>query len=150
MKRDILIKAANFCAYQERTHAEVRERLEKWGVWGDEAEEMIAYLIEENFLNEERFAKIFAGSKFRVKQWGRIKIRYELKARKLSEYCIKVGMQEIDDEDYIDTLRVLLQKKKQELRGEKQTPILKQKLARFAIGKGFEPDLVWDAITTIL
>ena len=68
-RRDILVKAANFCAYQERTHAEVRERLQKWEVWGDEAEEIIAYLIEDNFLNEERFAKIFAGSKFRVKQW---------------------------------------------------------------------------------
>ncbi len=146
MRRDILVKAANFCAYQERTHAEVRERLGKWDVWGEEADEMIVYLIEENFLNEERFAKIFAGSKFRVKQWGRVKIRYELKARKLSEYCIKSGMQEIDDDDYIHTLRELLQKKKQELRGEKQIPVLKQKLARFAIGKGFEADLVWEIV----
>ncbi|CAH0996357.1 Regulatory protein RecX [Emticicia aquatica] len=150
LRRDILVKAANFCAYQERTHAEVRERLQKWEVWGDEAEEMITYLIEDNFLNEERFAKIFAGSKFRVKQWGRQKIKYELKARKLSEYCIKVGMAEIDDDDYIETLKTILEKKKHELRTEKQPLIVKQKLARYAIGKGFEGELVWEIIAQIM
>ena len=148
-RRDILVKAANFCAYQERTHSEVRERLQKWEVWGDEAEEIIAYLIEDNFLNEERFAKVFAGSKFRVKQWGRQKIKYELKARKLSEYCIKVGMAEIDDDAYIDTLKTILEKKKHELRTEKQPLIVKQKLARYAICKGFEGELVWEIIGEI-
>ncbi len=148
-RRDILVKAANFSAYQERTHAEVRERLQKWEVWGDEAEEIIAYLIEDNFLNEERFAKVFAGSKFRVKQWGRQKIKYELKARKLSEYCIKVGMAEIEDNDYIDTLKTILEKKKYELRTEKQPLIVKQKLAQYAIGKGFESELVWQIIGEI-
>ena len=150
VRKDILVKAANFCAYQERTHAEVRERLQKWEVWGDDAEEIIAYLITENFLNEERFAKIFAGSKFRVKQWGRQKIKYELKARKLSEYCIKVGLAEIEDDDYIETLKTILDKKKHELRTEKQSLILKQKLARYAIGKGFESALVWEMIGKII
>ena len=148
-RKDILVKAANFCAYQDRTQAEVRERLQKWEVWGDEAEEIITYLIEENFLNEERFAKIFAGSKFRVKHWGRQKIRYELKARKLSEYCIKVGLAEIEDEDYIKTLEMILEKKKHELRTEKQPLVLKQKLSRYALGKGFENELVWQIIGKI-
>ena len=150
VRKDILVKAANFCAYQERTHAEVRERLQKWEVWGDDAEEIITYLITDNFLNEERFAKIFAGSKFRVKQWGRQKIKYELKARKLSEYCIKVGLAEIEDDDYIETLKTILDKKKHELRTEKQSLILKQKLARYAIGKGFESALVWEMIGEII
>ena len=148
-RKDILVKAANFCAYQDRTQAEVRERLQKWEVWGDEAEEIITYLIEENFLNEERFAKIFAGSKFRVKHWGRQKIRYELKARKLSEYCIKVGLAEIEDDDYIKTLEMILEKKKHELRTEKQPLVLKQKLSRYALGKGFENELVWQIIGKI-
>jgi regulatory protein len=146
IRKDVLVKAANFCAYQERTQAEVRERLQKWGVEGDEADEIIVYLIEENYLNEGRFAKIFAGSKFRVKHWGRQKILYELKARKLSEHSIREGLAEIDDEDYIETLRSLLEKKKRELRTEKQPLVLKQKLARYAISKGFEGDLVWDII----
>lgn len=146
IRKDVLVKAANFCAYQERTQAEVRERLQQWGVEGDEADEIIVYLIEENYLNEGRFAKIFAGSKFRVKNWGRQKILYELKARKLSEHSIREGLAEIDDEDYIEKLRALIEKKKRELRTEKQPLVLKQKLARYAMSKGFEGDLVWDII----
>ena len=143
IRKDVLIKAANFCAYQERTQAEVRDKLQKLGVEGDEADEIIVYLIEENYLNEGRFAKIFAGSKFRVKHWGRQKILYELKARKLSEHSIKEGLAEIDDEDYIETLKNLIEKKKRELRTEKQPLILKQKVARYAMSKGFESDLIW-------
>ena len=107
----MLIKAANFCAYQERTQAEVRERLQKWGVEGDEADEIIVYLIEDNYLNERRFAKIFAGSKFRVKNWGRQKILYELKARKLSDHSIREALTEIEDEDYIEKLKTLIDRK---------------------------------------
>ncbi|RYU94755.1 regulatory protein RecX [Emticicia agri] len=143
IRKDVLIKAANFCAYQERTQAEVREKLQKLGVEGDEADEIIVYLIEENYLNEGRFAKIFAGSKFRVKHWGRQKILYELKARKLSEHSIREGLAEIDDEDYIETLNTLIEKKKRELRTEKQPAVLKQKVARYAMSKGFESDLIW-------
>ncbi|GAB3507287.1 regulatory protein RecX [Emticicia fontis] len=146
IRRDVLVKAANFCAYQERTQAEVREKLQKLGVEGDEADEIIVYLIEENYLNEGRFAKIFAGSKFRVKHWGRTKILYELKARKLSEHSIREGLAEIDEDDYIETLRTLIEKKKRELRTEKQPLVLKQKLARYAMSKGFEGDLVWEII----
>lgn len=149
IRKDVLVKAANFCAYQERTQAEVREKLQKLGVEGDEANEMIVYLIEENYLNEGRFAKIFAGSKFRVKHWGRTKILYELKARKLSEHSIREGMAEIDEDEYIETLRTLIEKKKRELRAEKQPLVLRQKLARYAMGKGFEGDLVWNIINKL-
>jgi regulatory protein len=149
IRKDILIKAANFCAYQERTQAEVRERLQKWGVEGEEADEIIVYLIEDNYLNEGRFARIFAGSKFRVKNWGRQKIMYELKARKLSEHSIREALTEIEDEDYIEKLKTLIEKKKHELRTEKQPMILKQKLARYAMSKGFEGDLVWDVINKL-
>ncbi|UTA67885.1 regulatory protein RecX [Emticicia sp. 21SJ11W-3] len=146
IRKDMLVKAANYCAYQERTQAEVRERLQQWGVHGDEAEEIIVYLIEENYLNEGRFAKIFAGSKFRVKHWGRKKILHELKARKLSPHVIREAMAEIEDDDYLATLNELISKKRHELRTEKHPQILKQKLARYAIGKGYESDLVWEVI----
>ncbi|MBA4851991.1 regulatory protein RecX [Emticicia sp. BO119] len=149
IRKDVLVKAANFCAYQERTQAEVREKLQKLGVEGDEANEMIVYLIEENYLNEGRFAKIFAGSKFRVKHWGRTKILYELKARKLSEHSIREGMAEIDEDEYIETLCTLIEKKKRELRAEKQPLVLRQKLARYAMSKGFEGDLVWNIINKL-
>ncbi|MEA5138250.1 regulatory protein RecX [Arcicella rigui] len=148
MNREVLVKAANFCAYQERTQQEVRKRLAELEVEGDEAEEMIAWLIENNYLNEERFARIFAGSKFRQKRWGRLKIRQELKMRGVSEYCLKAGMSEIDDEDYLQTLTDLLEKKAKEIK--EPNPIKrKQKLLTYALSKGFESDLVFEQMKGI-
>lgn len=149
MNKEALKKAANFCAYQERTHHEVKEKLMEVGVYGDDSEEIVVWLIENNYLNEERFAKVFAGSKFRQKHWGRLKIRQELKLRKLSEYCIKAGMAEINDEDYLDTLLKIIDKKAHSLKGENPM-LLKQKLVRYALSKGFENDLVWQTVNEIL
>src|SRR5215217_4203582 len=98
MDRLILQKAASYCAYQERTQDEVKQRLRKWNVWGEEADEIIAELISMNYLSEERFAKTFAGGKFRVKNWGRIKIKQELQRRGISKYSLDQGMAEIQDE----------------------------------------------------
>ncbi|HWV32505.1 MAG TPA: regulatory protein RecX [Dyadobacter sp.] len=144
MDRLILQKAASYCAYQERTQDEVKQRLKKWNVWGDEADEIIAELISMNYLSEERFAKTYAGGKFRVKNWGRMKIRQELNRRGLSTYSIEKGMNEIGDEDYVSGLRELLSKKRDLLSKTETDPFkLKQKLARFALGKGYESELVW-------
>jgi regulatory protein len=142
MNKPYLQKAAGFCAYQERTHAEVRDRLYEWGIRGDEAEEMIVWLIENNYLNEERFAKAYAGGKFRMKQWGRIRIKHELKMRGLSDYCIKVGLAEIDEDDYQDVIKKMINRKAN--KDDFENPYLKKhKLARYIIGKGFEQNLVW-------
>lgn len=146
MDRPVFLKAASYCAYQERTQDEVRQRLKDWNVWGDDAEEIISELIQENFLNEERFAKTFAGSKFRVKKWGRRKIAFELKKRKLSDYCIRAGMSEIDETAYYDTLKTLIDKKKHDYRAEENTFKLHQKIAQFAIGKGYESALIWEIL----
>lgn len=147
MDRLILQKAASYCAYQERTQDEVKQRLKKWNVWGDEADEIIAELISMNYLSEERFAKTYAGGKFRVKNWGRMKIRQELNRRGLSTYSIEKGMNEIGDEDYVSGLRELLSKKRNLLSKTETDPFkLKQKLARFALGKGYESELVWKEI----
>lgn len=144
MDRLILQKAASYCAYQERTQDEVKQRLKKWNVWGDEADEIIAELISMNYLSEERFAKTYAGGKFRVKNWGRMKIRQELNRRGLSTYSIEKGMNEIADEDYVSGFRELLSKKRDLLSKTETDPFkLKQKLARFALGKGYESELVW-------
>ncbi|WP_044171877.1 regulatory protein RecX [Flectobacillus major] len=145
MNKEALKKAANFCAYQERTHREVKERLDEWGIWGDEADEIVVWLIENNYLNEERFAKVFAGSKFRVKQWGRLKIRQELKMRGVSDYCLQMGMNEIDDDDYINTLQQLITKKQAEIK-DTNPLVVKQKLLRYTLSKGYEQDLVWEVL----
>ena len=147
MDRLILQKAASYCAYQERTQDEVRQRLKKWNVWGEEADELIAELISMNYLSEERFAKTYAGGKFRMKNWGRMKIRQELNRRGLSQYSIEKGMGEIEDKAYVESLKTLLVKKKNLLlKTESDAFKLKQKLVRFALGKGYESELVWKVV----
>lgn len=140
--KEALRKAAMFCAYQERTQQEVRDRLNDWGVWGDEAEEIIAELIQQNYLNEERFARSFAGGKFRVKGWGRRKIKQHLQQRGISGYNLNQAMTEIAPDDYRATLTDLLAKKRQTLTGDSPL-VVKQKLVRYALSKGYESDLIF-------
>ncbi len=148
MDKVILKKICSFCSYQERTQDEARRKLSEWKVFSDEAEEIIAWLILENFINEERFAKIFAGGKFRIKNWGRKKIIFELKSRKLSPYCIQSGLLEISDEDYKKTVDVLIKKKSSGMI-ESNSLIKKQKIANYLIGKGFESELIWSRLNEI-
>jgi regulatory protein len=135
----------NFCVYQERTQQEVRDKLWELEVDRDWIEEIISQLIVENFINEERFAKAFAGGKFRMKKWGRVKITMELKIRKLSEYCIKKGLKEIPEEDYLKTLSELMEEKITAIKEQNQYK-KNHKIAAYLIGKGYEPDLVWDLL----
>jgi regulatory protein len=102
-------------------------------------------MISEGFLNEERFAKAFAGGKFRMKRWGRIKIVNELEARGLTKNCIKAGLKEIDDEDYQQALEEVLEKRSTQV-DEADEFIRRDKIARFAIQRGFEPELVWKIV----
>src|ERR1700740_2162465 len=95
-KEQALQKARHFCGYQERHHREVKEKLYGFGLYKNDVEELLSKLIEENYLNEERFAIQFAGGRFRIKQWGRVKIKYALKQKQVSEYCIKKALKAID------------------------------------------------------
>ena len=141
-QKDVLRKAALFCAYQERTQQEVRSRLKEWGVWGDDAEEIIAELINQNYLNEERFAKAFAGGKFRVKGWGKRKIKQHLQQRGITGYNFDQAMKEIAPEDYRTTLVDLLDKKRRSIRDDNPL-VVKQKLVRYALSKGYESELIF-------
>ena len=143
------VKLHSYCAYQERSHQEVRRKLDSLGVYGSPADEIIADLITAGYLNEERFAKAFAGGKFRIKGWGRVRIQRELETHGVTKNCIRSGMKEIDDDDYKKTLEKLLRKKAATL--SDNTPIIRRdKLGRFAIGKGYESDLVWKTLDEIL
>lgn len=148
-REEALIKLQRYCAYQDRCHSEVRNKLLDLGIYGHDLEEVIVALIEDNFLNEQRFAESFVRGKFRMKQWGRTKIRQELKLKKISEYCIKKGMEEIEEEVYIETLDKVLEKKNKIL---KEADVFKRrrKLAVFAIRRGFESNLVWERIKHML
>jgi regulatory protein len=143
--KDALRKAAMFCAYQERTQQEVRDRLKEWGIVGDDAEEVITELIQQNYLNEERFAKSFAGGKFRVKGWGKRKIKQHLQQRGISGYNLDQAMKEIGPDDYRETLTDLLDKKRQAIRDDNPL-VVKQKLLRYALSKGYESELIWQVL----
>jgi regulatory protein len=143
--KDALRKAAMFCAYQERTQQEVRDRLKEWDVVADDAEEVIAELIQQNYLNEERFAKSFAGGKFRVKSWGKRKIKQHLQQRGITGYNLDQAMKEIAPDDYRNTLTDLLDKKRRSLRDDNPL-VIKQKLVRFALSKGYESDLIFSVL----
>jgi regulatory protein len=138
-KAQALQKAKHYCAYQERCHSEVKEKLYSYGLYKKDVEELISNLIEENYLNEERFAIQFAGGRFRVKQWGRVKIRYELKQKGISDYCIKKAMKEIEDADYEKTIQKLFAAKLKTLATEKNSFIKKRKLQDYLLQKGYEP-----------
>ncbi len=144
-KTEALLKLQRFCAYQDRCHYEVRSKLLELGVYGDDLEEVIVALIEEDFLNEERFARSYARGKFRIKQWGRVRIRQELKRRQISEYCIRAALAEIDENDYTDTLRKLLEKHQNSVKG-KDERTRRDKLFRHALQKGYEAELILEVL----
>lgn len=142
-------KIYRYCTYQERCHQEVRNKLFEMGLRSYEVDELIVHLIGEGFLNEERFAKAFAGGKFRMKNWGRIKIVSALEGKGLNGYCIKVGLAEIEDQEYLRTLEKILLKKLQDVLAE-DSFTKRNMIARYAIQKGFESELVWVKVKEII
>jgi regulatory protein len=146
---EALARAYRYCAYQERSHQEVKNKLYSFGLYTDEVDELVARLITEGFLNEERFAKAYAGGKFRIKKWGRVKIENELNSLGLSKNCISRGMKEIANDDYENTLRHLLEKKEQST-DEANVFRKRDKLAKYAISRGYEPELVWKTVKALL
>lgn len=137
-----LNKIKHYCAYQERSHSEVKEKLYGFGLHRNDVDELISLLIEENYLNEERFAIQFAGGRFRIKHWGRVKIRYELKQRQVSEYCIKEALASIDEDDYQKQLETLFEQKSKTLKGEKNLFVRKRKIQDHLMQKGYERELI--------
>jgi regulatory protein len=138
-------KIAKYCAYQERCHQEVRDKLYTFGLSPDDVELLIYEMIQHDFINEERFAKAYVRGKFIYKKWGRNKIKMELKRRKISDYCIKKGMKEIDGDKYEEVLLGLLEKKISSLKTIKGYQ-KNYKAAQFVMNKGYEGDIVWALI----
>lgn len=145
-KQQALPKIKQYCAYQERCHSEVREKLYSLGLYKNDVEQVMAQLIEENFLNEERFAIQYAGGKFRMNRWGRVKIKYALRQKGVSDYSIKKALKEIGESEYMATLQKLAEQKLGTLRSEKNAPVKKRKLQDYLIGKGYEWELVRELV----
>ncbi len=144
-KKSAKVKIEQYCAYQERSQQEVRDKLYDMGLHKEDVENIITELIDNNFLNEERFATTFARGKFRIKHWGRIKIKQHLKLKKVGDYCIKKALALIDPNDYEKTIIQLIEKKNRELK-EKDAYIKKQKVIRYVVSRGFETDIVLSLI----
>jgi regulatory protein len=144
-----LQKARHYCAYQERCHSEVKEKLYGFGLGKNDVEEALSKLIEENYLNEERFAVHFAGGRFRMKQWGKVKIRYELKQKQVGEYCIKKALAAIPEDDYDRVLEKLAEDKWETLKTEENEYVRRQKVQAFLIQRGYETDKLQEVLTRL-
>jgi regulatory protein len=138
-----------WCAFHDRSHFETRLKLKSFFLKDSEIEFIIAELISANFLNEERFACSYARGKFRIKKWGKHKIISGLREHRVSDFCIKKALKEIDAEDYIKVLASILITKNISLK-EKNIHLKKIKLIRFALSRGFEQDLIQDCLKDIV
>lgn len=147
--KQALQKIRHYCAHQERCHLEVKEKLYSYGLHQKDPEALISQLIEENFLNEERFAIQYAGSKFRLNQWGKVKIKHMLNQKQVSEYCIKKALQQIDDDAYLQTLHKLGDLKWKMIRGEKNIFVNKHKLQNYLLQKGYEGKLIMNMLNVL-
>ncbi len=142
-------KIKYYCGYQERSHAETRDKLYSFGLYKADVESLLSQMIEEDYLNEERFAHAFTGGKFRMKQWGRIKIKNELIQKQVSTWVLKNALSSINEGEYIKTLRKLATAKALILKSEKSIFTKKIKLRNYLMQKGYEPNLIMEVVNEI-
>jgi regulatory protein len=139
----------NYCAYQDRCHKEVEQKLHDINMIPQAKEKILLHLLQHDFLNEERYSKAFTRGKFKIKKWGKIKITNELKFRNISAYNIKNALLEINDDAYLKTLQQLA-KKKSPLIKASNSFIKRNKLSTYLISKGYESNLVFDLVKKII
>ncbi|WP_299113876.1 regulatory protein RecX [uncultured Winogradskyella sp.] len=139
----------NYCAYQERCHKDVTDKLRHMRMIPEVIDTIVVHLIENNYLNEERFAKAFARGKFRIKKWGKNRIIRELKFRQISKYSIDSALKEIDSDDYFETLHELTLKRMTQVQ-EKNIYKKKKKVADYLLYRGWESNLVYEKINELM
>ena len=142
-------KIQRYCAYQERSHQEVRTKLFTYGLATEDVDRIVVDLIDQGFLNEERFARAYAGGKFRMKKWGRLKIAHGLEAKGVAPNCIKIGLKEIDNDDYETALKELLEAKAGEIALD-NLYARRDRISKAAVQRGYEPELVWKFLKEML
>jgi len=142
-------KLESYCAYQDRCHKEVEIKLREIGMIPEAIGQITTHLIQENYLNEERFSKSFARGKFRIKKWGRNRIVNELKQRQITKYNITIALKEIKQEEYIETLDALAKKRLSQIR-ETNTQKRKKKLADYLLYRGWESYLVYEKLKELI
>lgn len=143
--KEAILKIEHYCAYQERCHQEVESKLWEMKLDSDERDQVMAHLIGQNFLNEERFARSFARGKHRIKHWGKIRIVNELKLRKINQTLIRMALNEITDEEYFETFEALSQKNWESIR-ETNSLKKRKKFCDFLLRRGFESHLIYEKV----
>lgn len=146
---EIKKKLEFFCVYQDRCHKEVEKKVKEFNLIPEAREMILLHLLQENFLNEERFAKSYARGKFRIKKWGKQRIIRELKFRDISAYNIKSALKEIDEEEYLKTVFEITEKRNESISETNQYK-RKKKLIDFLLRKGYETDLIFKTVTEVL
>ncbi|WP_343605578.1 regulatory protein RecX [Fluviicola sp.] len=142
-------KIEAYCAYQDRSHFEVKNKLFSWGQSPDQVDQLMAYLIENKFLDEGRFAESYVSGKLRIKHWGRIKIRQGLRLKQIPEKIVQLAFKTIDPDEYFTILKHEIAKKQKDLASEKDPWKKKAKVLRYVQSKGFENDLIFEALAEV-
>ncbi|MGB5364396.1 MAG: regulatory protein RecX [Aureibaculum sp.] len=142
-------KLEYYCIYQERCHQDVENKLRSMKLSTSYKETVLLHLLENDFLNEERFSKAFARGKFRIKKWGKRRIEKELKTRNISEYNIRSGLQEISESDYLESFNELAKKRLSQIK-ESNIYIKRKKLADYLLYRGWESDLVYNKVLELV
>ncbi|MDG1719243.1 MAG: regulatory protein RecX [Flavobacteriales bacterium] len=135
----------SYCAIQDRCQWEVEKKMKEWGISDKIIENILTDLILDKFVNEERFSESFCRGKFRIKRWGKVKIKNELKIKKISNNCIDKGLLQIEKKEYMKVLKDLYLKKRDSLKDTNQF-VRKGKIAKHLQQKGFESKLIWELI----
>ncbi|MBL6657466.1 MAG: RecX family transcriptional regulator [Flavobacteriales bacterium] len=138
-------KIQHYCAVMDRCQFQVITKLKSYGLSPSLSEDILVELIQNKFVDEERFARAFCSGKFKIKKWGRRKIAFELSKLKVPKSCISIGMQEIDEDDYLETITQLVDKKYAMLK-DKNPFVRKKKVVDYILRKGFESELIWECV----
>ncbi len=142
---ELLLKAERFCSYQERSAFELKQKIKELGADDETSEKIFSSLVEDDYLNDERFARLFTSGKFRIKRWGKNKIRAELKMKKIPDLFIYNALDEIDEEEYLKVIQHLAEKKSKTVKGKNKKDKLK-KVLMFLLSRGFESEMIWKVL----
>jgi regulatory protein len=140
-----LSKAMALCSRREYCISEIREKVVSWGISDSDSDKIIATLIQENFINEERYATAFVKDKFNYNKWGKIKISAHLKAKRIQSVTIKIALESIDDDVYIKTITSVLESHRRSVKAKNKYD-LKAKMLRYGLSKGFESSILYDIL----
>jgi|TARA_B110000438_G_scaffold179900_1_gene171915 regulatory protein len=146
--KEIEGKLQYYCSYQDRCHKEVTEKLKKFNVKQHESNQIISNLINDNYLNESRFSESFVRGKFKIKNWGKIRIISELKRRNISPYNITLGLKEVEDQDYLNKFEEIFKKKLSSL-NNLSSDVKKKKIISYLQYRGWESNLIYSKINEI-